>query len=103
MPGTAAEESHPDRRATWWPAEELARHPHRVAQPEAQQVRVERRRRLVVGSRQYDVPEALLTGHEHVPVRADGRPVVQDCAAEDLDRVAGRILALEQLAYAPIG
>src|SRR5215469_10953379 len=69
MPGVAAEEAHPQR----WPrrtAEKLGSHPDRVAQPETEHPGVEAERGLLVGHRQHDVAEPLVTGDELVPVRA---------------------------------
>ena len=67
----AAEEPQPRGFGVGRAAEELRRQAHRVTQPEAQHVAVERQRLRVVACGQYDVAEALLAGDEPVSVRAD--------------------------------
>src|SRR5215467_2637596 len=98
--GAAAQESHPHLLSGL--AEEVARQPHRVAEPESEQVGVEGKRLLVVGGWQYDVAHALAAGDEPVPVRADGRPTRHHGAREDLERVPRWIIDADELADLPI-
>src|SRR6478735_1897072 len=63
VPRVHAEEAQPHLRAGRL-ADELPRHAHRVAQPEAEHVGVEPQRLDVVGHRQHDVAHPLVAGHE---------------------------------------
>ncbi|SHX10704.1 Uncharacterised protein [Mycobacteroides abscessus subsp. abscessus] len=88
----AAVEAQPHRVAIGGAARELRRQPHRVTQPEAEHVLVERLRRGIVVAGEHDVAEALLGGDELVAVGAD-EPATQILdAVVNLEGVVGGIL-----------
>ena len=103
VPRVAAQEAHPQRRPAGRLAEQLRRHPHRVAQPEAEHVGVEAQGRLLLRRGQHHVAQAHRPGDEPVPVRADRGPRLQRRAAERLQRVARRVLEAEQRADPALG
>jgi hypothetical protein len=104
MPPVAAEEPEPRRRVAGLPAEELRRHPHRVPQPEAEHLGVEGERGVGRATRrQHHVAKPHGAGHELVPVRADGRPVLERRAAEHLEGVACGVVEAQHLPHPPRG
>ena len=97
-----AEEAQPDLRAGLL-ADELARHAHRVAQPEAEHVGVEPQRLDVVDHRDHDVAHALVAGDELRGVRRDDRPGLVGDAVEQLEDVVERVGEPDQLLDPALG